>query len=398
MTKARVALVFEGNGDDQSAWSGTPFGLASGLRARDVEVEVVSAIPSEQIEKQLLAALSIRGWWSSNIWSERSARIGLHRAMAVEKQGVLYARMCSNIANTRIRRSGPFDAIIQIGASLEIHHPNVAVYGDMTAAQVIGRPFFGWDDVAPSMVSKRLALQRKIYLESTSNCLATPWAAASVTRDFGVPAGTVHAVGIGINQVIDAGPRDWSTPHFLFIGKDWIDKNGSAVVSAFTEVRREIPAARLDLVGNHPAVHLPGVEGHGFLSLSDPGQRQKVRDLYASATCLVVPTTFEPAGIVYLEAAAAGIPSIGSKNGGAPDIIGPGGLVVDPSSRAEIVEAMRKMTDQEYAEGLGEIAKRRAGNFTWEHVAGRILQSLGIESRSRDDWCLFEETGVGQIR
>ena len=103
-----------------------------------------------------------------------------------------------------------------------------------------------------------------------------------------------------------------------------------------------------------------------------------MKSLYGRATCLVVPTSFEPTGIVYLEAAGAGIPSIGSSSGGAGDLIGRGGMTVAPGNTQELVAAMMHMTDATAAQSMGVIARQRAPLFTWLATAQRILQSAAL--------------------
>ena len=100
----------------------------------------------------------------------------------------------------------------------------------------------------------------------------------------------------------------------------------------------------------------------------------------------MVPTTFEPAGIVHVEAAAAGVPSIGSARGGAADMIGPAGLTVAPGDVPELVAAMDRMADPETARRMGEAGLERARLFTWDLVAHRMLQAGGLEPYDDAAW------------
>ena len=80
--------------------------------------------------------------------------------------------------------------------------------------------------------------------------------------------------------------------------------------------------AHLDLVGSHPSVSVEGVRGHGWLSLADSEARAKLDHLFETATCFVMPSLCEPSAIAYVEAAAGGVPSIGSAIGGSAELIG----------------------------------------------------------------------------
>ena len=87
-----------------------------------------------------------------------------------------------------------------------------------------------------------------------------------------------------------------------------------------------------------------GVTAHGPLDLADAAGREKAERLFESATCFVMPSRFEPFGMVYAEAAAAGVPSIGSTGGGAADAIGDGGLLVEPGNESALLNAMVAMS------------------------------------------------------
>jgi glycosyltransferase involved in cell wall biosynthesis len=89
-----------------------------------------------------------------------------------------------------------------------------------------------------------------------------------------------------------------------------------------------------------------------------------------------MPSWSEPAGIAYLEAGAAGVPSIGSTVGGSAELIGDGGCVVDPADEQGLFDAMLGFSSGETARKAGERALARAGWFTWPMVARRILAAL----------------------
>jgi hypothetical protein len=207
-------------------------------------------------------------------------------------------------------------------------------------------------------------------------CAASRWAADGLIRD-GLDPGKVHVVGYGANVNLGTPPdRSWAAPRFLFVGRDWQRKNGDAVVRAFRRVRADIPEATLDLVGHHPTVDEPGVTGHGALSLYDPKTRDTARRLFAEATCFVVPSHLEPFGIVYVEAARAGIASIGTTAGGTDTSIGEAGLRVDPDDEGALYDAMRELADPDVAAGRGKAAYAHAAQLTWTAFGERVLRSM----------------------
>jgi glycosyltransferase involved in cell wall biosynthesis len=91
----------------------------------------------------------------------------------------------------------------------------------------------------------------------------------------------------------------------------------------------------------------------------------------------VMPSKLEPYGIVYAEAASAGLPSIGTSVGGSRDSIGSGGVLVDPEDEAALVAAMRRLSDPGTARSLGERALEHSKKNTWQAVAKRVAGVLG---------------------
>jgi glycosyltransferase involved in cell wall biosynthesis len=96
-----------------------------------------------------------------------------------------------------------------------------------------------------------------------------------------------------------------------------------------------------------------------------------------------MPSLHDPAGQVFAESAASGIPSIGSTNGGSATVIGDGGVVVDPHDRAALTAAMLQLCDPETAQRVGERATRQAQRFTWRKVAERLLRALDPDAADR---------------
>lgn len=86
----------------------------------------------------------------------------------------------------------------------------------------------------------------------------------------------------------------------------------------------------------------------------------------------------EGLGIVYLEAAASGLPVVAGDSGGAPETVLPGstGFVVDGDDT--LVEALRLLLDDpERARAMGAAGRDWvARTYTWEAVAGRLRSGL----------------------
>jgi len=148
------------------------------------------------------------------------------------------------------------------------------------------------------------------------------------------------------------------------------------VLAAFRRLRVQVPGATLDLVGNHPPTHEPGVTGHGLLRQDDPTAQATLDALFARSTVFVLPSRFDPAGIAYLEAASAGLPVIATSEGGARELLADAALTVAPGDDDGLFSAMLALANPHKAESLGVLASRRVAESTWSSVAGRMLDGL----------------------
>jgi phosphatidylinositol alpha-1,6-mannosyltransferase len=84
-------------------------------------------------------------------------------------------------------------------------------------------------------------------------------------------------------------------------------------------------------------------------------------------------------GIVYLEAAANGLPVVAGNVGGALDAVvdQKTGLLVDPADHAAVAAAIsRLLRDPPLATAMGRAGAERARQFAWPIVAERVEQVL----------------------
>jgi phosphatidylinositol alpha-1,6-mannosyltransferase len=84
-------------------------------------------------------------------------------------------------------------------------------------------------------------------------------------------------------------------------------------------------------------------------------------------------------GIVYLEAAARGLPVVAGDRGGAVDAVDGGrtGLLVDATDHLAVADALTTLLlDRERAEEMGRAGRERAREFAWPLVSARVERLL----------------------
>ena len=168
-------------------------------------------------------------------------------------------------------------------------------------------------------------------------------------------------------------------------------KNQELLVAAFAKLVRQVPAARLVLIGPQTSPAYAAVlreliagAGLGERVLFLPGMRHDdlwLVPAYHACDVFVLPSRHEPFGIVVLEAWSAGKPVIVSHVGGLRALVSEGrnGLFVDPAAAdaAESLAAKLAMLQADPAAGraLGENGRQEARErYDWSAVAVMLEQ------------------------
>jgi len=97
--------------------------------------------------------------------------------------------------------------------------------------------------------------------------------------------------------------------------------------------------------------------------------------LYRLATLFLYPSLYEGFGLPPLEAMASGTPVIASNTSSLPEVVGQGGILVDPQDPAAWAEAMvALLTSPQRREELRAKAVEQAQKFGWRKTARETLE------------------------
>ncbi len=97
--------------------------------------------------------------------------------------------------------------------------------------------------------------------------------------------------------------------------------------------------------------------------------------LYGLATLFLYPSLYEGFGLPPLEAMACGTPVIASNVASLPEVVGAGGVLVDPQDPTAWAEAMVVLlTDPQKREDLSAKAVEEAHKFSWRKTARETLE------------------------
>lgn len=198
----------------------------------------------------------------------------------------------------------------------------------------------------------------------------------------------------GIRQVSESSEWEAPTHHnpstFTLgcVSRFVVRKGHTRVLRAAAELRSRGHNVEVLMVGWGPLVER--VRGRAVrlgvptrFEIGVPWERLPA--LYREMDAFVMPARsrwfgreIEGLGIVYLEAAATGLPVLAGSSGGAPEAIDPGitGLVAD--SVGEIVQAVETwLADPATAQAMGRSGRERTENgFTWDAVMDRFRAGI----------------------
>lgn len=184
-----------------------------------------------------------------------------------------------------------------------------------------------------------------------------------------------------LNDLVIRTVQPERPPTILFVGKQFERKGGPLLLSAFRQVRAEIPDARLVIIGpEHFPLDQPGVVSLGYLRKDNGADWEKLKEAYNSADVFCLPTRFEPFGIVFVEAMFFGLPCIGTDAWAIPEIIRheETGLLVPPDDEPSLVRALlRLLTGVSEARAFGLAGRQRAEQmFTWRTTVERMTKVM----------------------
>jgi glycogen(starch) synthase len=174
-----------------------------------------------------------------------------------------------------------------------------------------------------------------------------------------------------------------STPLVAFAGRFVHEKGIQELIKALPLLRSDFSGIRLVLAGAGPqlADQLDRARRYGVDDIIYwPGflQGAELAALFGAADVVVVPSLYEPFGLIALEAQAVGTPIVVADTGGLRDLVETGvtGIRFTPEDPAAIAEAVRlTLTNPKKSAEMAIRAQQRAvRDFGWDSVARAVVE------------------------
>ena len=162
------------------------------------------------------------------------------------------------------------------------------------------------------------------------------------------------------------------SPLLIYVGRLSAEKD----IERIKPMLEALPGTRLALVGDGPhrkvlEQHFAGLPVHmaGFL------RGEELAAAFASGDVFVMPSRTETLGLVVLEAMSAGLPVVGARAGGIPEMIvdGQTGMLFDTEPQA--VEAIRLLLQcPERRRAMGRAAREHAVDHSWKAATLQLIE------------------------
>jgi glycogen(starch) synthase len=175
-------------------------------------------------------------------------------------------------------------------------------------------------------------------------------------------------------------------PLIGYAGRLVYEKGVQDIIRALPDLRARYPGLRLVVAGDGPhraalqeEVRRTGVPEAvsftGFLG-------DELLPVIASTDAMIVPSIYEPFGMVALEAAAAGVPVAAATTGGLKEIVEPGrtGMTFTPGDPQSLAAAAsRLLGNADDARRMARTARHMVANrYSWNTVAHRSVMVYGV--------------------
>ena len=204
---------------------------------------------------------------------------------------------------------------------------------------------------------------RQTYLEN-----GVPFAKIAINQ-FGTAVSEFHAMP---KQVVSA-----DRVRFLFFGSFTARKGLPLLLAAWSEM--DTTHAELVLAG-YGAIPLGVTLPVNVVNQGMIGRVQR-QSLFDHAHVFVFPSNFEGLAQVQIEAAACGLPLIGTFNSGGGELIEnyENGFLIDSEDKEALKKAMAYFIDRpEKISKMGKVSRYKAESFTWDAYGDRWKEILNL--------------------
>lgn len=368
-----IGYVTVEDADDRRSWSGSHWYLKRALEAAGAEV-----VPLGPLRPQPVLFLC-------RVFNQVSLRL-LGKRFHYRDSFVLskaYARIISRRLRGQrvdvVLAPAGLSAIALLKTDVPIVHFNDRCLAGALEYHTILKGLLAWSR------EQSLALERMALKNATLTVYASEWASRAARTALPEVADRIMTLPMGAN--LDRMPEAPAAVAFppeklklLFVGVDWVNKGGPIAYQTLQELKRRGHRAELVVCGCDVPADLndPDLVREGFLHKGVPEKAAKLDRHFRTAHFFILPTRFEAYGIVFCEAAAYGLPALGTRTGGVSTIVlegRTGHLFAPEQNGADYADAIEGLLQRPADwQALRNAARERfLTTLTWEAFTKALL-------------------------
>jgi len=257
---------------------------------------------------------------------------------------------------------------------------------DATVGQFTALEYHGERDRHSARQQRLIArLERRAVTNAAAVVAWTEWNATALREEYGEDAARVETIHPGLDaawwvEAAERRPAGREGPlRVLFVGNDVERKGLGTLIEAVGRLEGEavLDVVSGDEIPEHELVHV-----HRGISTGT----DELRERYAEADVLALPTRADAVPWAVLEAMAAGLPVVASDVGAVGELLGGSGELVPPGDSEALAAALRRLAaDPERRARLGAAARERVREHYDSALQTPRLVELLAELAERSD-------------
>ena len=208
---------------------------------------------------------------------------------------------------------------------------------------------------------------------------------------FGLFSKKLVVVPHGVEEIFqNTSPLMERDQFALAVSDIYVQKNFTALVHALAKVQKKFPSLKLKIAGqpidndyfSHLQQLIRTLNLEGSVEFLGHVQATALKDLYQMCHLFVFPSTVETFGNPLVEAMACGAPIASSNTAAMPEVLGKAAYFFDPNNVDDMAAAIIYLLEhKEVRARLGELAKKRAKTYSWEHTMENTVNVILSEGQ-----------------
>ncbi|WDN87086.1 hypothetical protein BuS5_00054 [Desulfosarcina sp. BuS5] len=227
-------------------------------------------------------------------------------------------------------------------------------------------------------------MQKKAYKQATRIFTFSKWAKRQHIEQCEIESEKIIDVGWGPCLTIEKKDKGFfnNPPHFVFVGRNSPIKGLDILISAFKIVQEKYPDVILNIAGMNSEEYsgdlTKGLLFHGYC------EADKLKKILGSSDIFILPSRYERAGHVTIEAMSYGLVPIVTETCGAPEpvLAGKCGIIVPQEDIESLANAMISLIENPLL--LKQLSHNATGealkNWMWDKVCEKIVSVISKAS------------------